>query len=974
MERKFTCLKSLLFNIILFGFLTISATVSYASTLKGVVTDASTKEQIIGAVVRINELNISVSTNLEGAYIFKNIAGGNYMVECKFLSLKTLTQKVTVPDGEGVTRLDFAMESENTLKEVNVTGKFNTESDLSARSSEQNSDYVMNILSSQSIELLPDITIANTLQRISGVNVQRNSTGDGRYAVIRGMEKRYSYTTINGIKIPTPDNKNRYVPLDLFPNDIVEKVEVVKALLPSMEADAIGGVINMQLRTAPDYLLVRASASAGYSEIFAGNPFETYNAAAVNPRSPAQIHGNGYLSPLSDFPNSTLDYKTISNPINSTGNIILGKRFLRDKKLGVLFVGSYQNLYKGSVEAYFRPQNKPAQNQEPGTPNIYQNYRGDAPQFDYMFFNKYYTQQTRYAAHANIDYKFNDLNSINFYTVYVYSAQQQVRFQNDSELDKGRVGIGNGNTDNNYRSILTLQSIYNATLQGKHILFDGFKVDWSGVYSIATNNQPDYAEFSTAARAITDSNWHKTTTPWTVAGQSRKWISNTDKDAQGFLNLTYNRNLFGNDFEVKAGGMIRHKTRNNYEIDYSLDPVGTGSSPEYFTTFDQAQFQWLPAGHATGNVVNTNNYTLYEDISAGYLQLKYVFFDKLQVLGGFRVEATSEGYTELTEDPNIFVGITGSKSYYDILPGIHLKYMLNDKMNLRFSYYESLTRPNFYEITPYILPGDYFDEAGNPKVKHTTADNYDLRYEWFPKGIDEILVGAFYKNIYNPIEYAVVANGTSSSAIEPFNFGTATNYGLEVEAIKYFGNFGVSANYTFTNSQITTPKELYYTKPPGAKIPGDTEIQVNQTRPLQGQAAHIGNLSLIYKNAKIGLSSQVAFVYTGRNLAYVNTYYGMDYWQRANWQLDFSGEKSITKRLSVFVKLTNLLNTPTVLEIEQVNTFNVDWERAHLAGLSPTNQKLLLETQMPNQDRQNAITVQVSYYNPTYLLGVRYKL
>ena len=70
------------------------------------------------------------------------------------------------------------------------------------------------------------------MQRVSGVSIERSNNGEGQYAIIRGMDKRYTYTLINGYKIPSPDNKNRYVPLDIFPADIIDRLEVNKSLTP----------------------------------------------------------------------------------------------------------------------------------------------------------------------------------------------------------------------------------------------------------------------------------------------------------------------------------------------------------------------------------------------------------------------------------------------------------------------------------------------------------------------------------------------------------------------------------------------------------------------------------------------------------------------------------------------------------------------------------------------------------------------
>jgi hypothetical protein len=52
--------------------------------------------------------------------------------------------------------------------------------------------------------------------------------------------KRYNYTLVNGIKIPSPDNKYRYVPLDIFPSELLGRLEVSKSLTPDKEGDAVG--------------------------------------------------------------------------------------------------------------------------------------------------------------------------------------------------------------------------------------------------------------------------------------------------------------------------------------------------------------------------------------------------------------------------------------------------------------------------------------------------------------------------------------------------------------------------------------------------------------------------------------------------------------------------------------------------------------------------------------------------------------
>ncbi len=135
------------------------------------------------------------------------------------------------------------------------------------------------------------------------------------------------------------------------------------------------------------------------------------------------------------------------------------------------------------------------------------------------------------------------------------------------------------------------------------------------------------------------------------------------------------------------------------------------------------------------------------------------------------------------------------------------------------------------------MQGDNYFVAGNPNLKHVTADNFDFRFEYFPQPTNQFMVGLFYKNIKNPIEYALKESGVHHDLeLQPGNYGTAHNWGVEVDFTKYFRWFGIKGNYTFTNSKITTDKIIH-----ARQIPSDPHSQlidktVKETRPLQGQA------------------------------------------------------------------------------------------------------------------------------------------
>jgi TonB-dependent receptor len=299
--------------------------------------------------------------------------------------------------------------------------------------------------------------------------------------------------------------------------------------------------------------------------------------------------------------------------------------------------------------------------------------------------------------------------------------------------------------------------------------------------------------------------------------------------------------------------------------------------------------------------------------------------------------------------PKSFTGREGTVSYTDLLPSLQLKYALTDQQNIRASYFRSLVRPDFYEIIPTEINGELFNIKGNDSLKHSQADNFDLRYEWFPGGADQVLAGAFYKRIQNPIEYAIVRNGgPSAQFFMPENFGDASNYGFELVLTKFIGMFGLSANYTYTKSQITTTKLFFYKDP----ALGITSKLVEQTRPLQGQADNIGNLSVLYKNPKTGTDLQAAFVYTGKRIAQVSPYYNLDYWMLGQGTLDFSFEQRLAKHFTVYGKVNNLTNTPTRTVIMQA---------------PPADQKF------PDQNYSNKTVVGRDIYQINVLAGFRYK-
>jgi len=942
-------MKLLLAFLIAFGF----ASVSFASSITGFVYDKKGREQLVGAVVILQPGSFNSFSSLEGKFSLNNIKTGNYKLRVSYIGYKTIDTTLAIVSNIDF-KVDFYMISNSTnLTTVVVSSKGGRESDGYAKRAEQRADNVVNIVSANSIAISPDITVANVMARVSGVSVERGNTGEGQYAIIRGMDKRYNTTLINGVKIPSPDNKNRYVPLDIFPSDLIERIEVSKSLTAEMEGDASGGVINLVMKTAPDDFRLEGNVGAGYSALFSQRPFDSFSTSFVNRKSPAEILGTGVEAQISAFPYQNLITSTKKSPINSNYSLTIGDRFL-DKRLGVIFSGSYQNTYAG---------NNTSRLVENATLGPAQGPNAEMTQvFPEYLTRKYSSLTNRLGLISTIDYRFNPDNAISLFGTYLQLNEDRVRLTNDLLLGNYSFQGYTGGFQQSYETQTRqdLQSIYSLILHGNNKLAGLLTTDWALAYSKAKQQLPDMAAFNTTQQISPNTSGTATSIvygPLTVRPEKREWSHNTDKDLSGYLNLHYNSEIMNHQSLITFGGMFRHKSRDNYDNQYSLNaPPDTNSIDQKYISIPASQFKFIPHTDALGTAFsNAGVYTFNENVQGVYGEAKYFIKDNFDVLIGLRVENTSQTYNSSL--PATIAGKSATISYLDFLPSLNAKYSLNNNQALRLSYFTSVLRPAYSDLVPYLdktgFSQDDFGTIGNPNLQHTVINNFDFRYEVFPKGLDQFMIGTFYKSIFNPIEYALVQTSFAADLeLTPNNFGTAHNYGLEAVFRKYFGNIGISGNYTYTYSVINSSKKFNYIDPTDNSF---HNIDVNQPRPLQGQAAHIGNISLLFKSGKSKVDAQLAAVYTGARINTLSMYKDLDNWERPTFNLDFSAQKEFGRHYIIYVKINNLLNTPYQLIVKQTN-------RAY-SGIN----------KLPIQDSPKYATIEKDVYYALYSLGFRFK-
>ncbi len=924
-------------TFLLIGLIFFISFNSFGNTsIRGSVLDTN-KEPMIGATVVLtgNGQEFISIVGLDGTFVLNKVPAGSYNIQISYIGYKNYQSTIRV--GNDILRLNIIMEMDNQLLgEVMIVGSAIRGSDAQARLIERNSENTVNVVSAKSIELSPDITVANVVRRVSGLTTELNENGEAQYAIVRGMDKRYSYTLVNGVKIPSPSNKNRYVPLDIFPAQMLERLEVSKTPTADMEGDAIGGAINMVMKDAPDEFEVNIDFQTGYNVINLQRGFWAYDRATENRLSPAQQFGPRYEAEVSDFSTDNIITRNITPLPDLMGGITIGNRYFNNK-LGIMLGASVLNSFRGANIQWYKYDIDPLGTERPAL-GTFQDRQTS-------------TQEFRLGTHAKIDYRINPNHNINLYAGRFVLNDFQAREMRDITRDANEE---NQSATYIYRTRVrsTYSDINNATLHGNHYLFGrDFKVDWSAVYSMANFARPDNAIFVRNGELR-----QGVEQPQNIERRNpRRWETNYDRDYTGYLNLTYEPSFAKAILPttLRVGGMYRDKIRGTMFNRYRFDP-DPALQLQFRDWEDFTDVSWELL-NPRGTLSHALNYDAYEKIAAGYASL-LIKPGPLEFTAGVRFENTQQGYQ--TRSENEFNVSSVDQDYLDILPTVNFKVKVNENMNVRGGYYKAINRPGYFELVDGVSDeDDEFPISGNPDLIRAIADNFDLRYELFPNAFDQLLIGGFYKRIENPIELLLVRATTLTSGpreFKPVNSGTANNMGIEVDFTKFFNKIGIRGNYTYTRSEMTTIKSTRVRQNPEDPSSNLVLQELTQTRPLQGQADHIGNLSFIYKNQKSGTDIQLSTVYIGERIEFISPWIDLDLWSRPMIQLDFSFEQSVGPNSIIFFKANNLLNTTQEFFIKKPRKTE--------------------ESIFPLQSRDDVTTIQLSNFWQSFRIGFRYKI
>ena len=883
--------------LILMGHAPLAA---QTGTVTGQVLDDRSGLVLPGAFVAVEGSPRTVLSDQNGRFTLVGVAAGSQVVVVRYLGFAETRQTVMVPAG-GSTTVTFRLLPEAlTVAGIDVTGT--RDGQARALQQQRSAANITNVVAADQIGRFPDANIGDAMKRIPGIAMTVDQ-GEARFGLIRGTEPRLNSITLNGERVPSAEAEVREVQLDLIPADMVQSIEVNKAVTPDMDADAIGASVNIVTRQDPPGQRISATLGSGYN--------------ALTERGMA------------------------------LGSFVYGNRFA-DNRLGLVVSGSAFNHHLGSdnIEAEW----------EQGS--------GDRAFVGEMDVRRYDVQRLRRSVSTSLDYQLSDVSSLNFRAMYNHRDDWENRWRlryvlsepnADGTVD-GRIrrqtkggGPGVDFTRLEDQRVLSLQT------GGNHLAGGRLGITWTAGYGKASEDRPDERYIEWEARNVVMqgdvSNPRKPRfTPISNAGSDletfrfrrieaeNRYTEETDLTARLDFSLPLNfatgqnEVRFGlrtrmkdksreNDFfrAIPQGGILGNLAASDFG-DFTRSPYLAGNYPNgaytrptalgNFNFGDASQFrmQDRPDEYAAAN------YEASEGIFAGYGLWDRAFGNGLSLIAGIRVEHTSLDYSgfEFDEDTDA-VRRTPEQSdaYTNILPGLHLRYELADGTILRGAWTNTISRPNYYDLVPYrvISSENLTLETGNPDLEATTAMNFDLMVERYFQGIGFVSAGAFYKDINDFIFTYTLRNAvdpvtgqTFNRITQPLNGGSADLFGLEVAFQRQLdflpgalAGLGLYTNYTFTDSSVK-----------GLGIEGREADDLA----LPGSARHTANVSLSYDYGRLGLRGSVNhasdFIDPGAigESAFFDRYYD------SQTNVDLNGSLLLTDQLRFFFEANNLTNQP----------------------------------------------------------------
>jgi len=262
MNTRFSA--SIILCVFLLLSFTVNASFSQSASIQGTVIDEQTGDELVGAHVVLKGTSLGAATNFDGKYLIPNVKPGTYVIEAGYIGYATITDTLMVSPGMDLVRDFELVYTELEGAEIVVTAQ--AQGQLAAINRQLSEKSLVNIVSSDRIEELPDANAAESVSRIPGITVQREG-GEGNKVVVRGLSPKYNAVSVNGVRLAATDSSNRSTDLSMVSQYMLEGIEVTKAGTPDQDADVLGGTVNFKLKKAESGFNSRLIVQSMYNDL-----------------------------------------------------------------------------------------------------------------------------------------------------------------------------------------------------------------------------------------------------------------------------------------------------------------------------------------------------------------------------------------------------------------------------------------------------------------------------------------------------------------------------------------------------------------------------------------------------------------------------------------------------------------------------------------------------------------------------------
>lgn len=956
---------------LIFGFIAFAYAVqAQTGKIAGKIVDGKTGETLPGATVMIEGTTRGASSDFDGNYSLNGLAPGKYTIVASYITYDNKKFVDVVVKANDVTTFNITLDqaSSATLIEVVVQAEMNKENTATLFVMQKNNASVSDGISSESIKKTPDRSTSDVLKRVSGASIQ-----DNKFAIIRGMSDRYNASYLNGSPLPSSESDRRAFAFDIFPAGILDNLIILKTATPDLPGDFAGGIIQVNTKSIPEKNNTSISIGAGYNPMTTFKNFKTYQGGKTDWLGV----DDGSRQLPSSIP-STEDYSKVSlntDKVEYAKNLdydwtIKNKQALPN--LNLQFTQS--NVFKlfkrdfGSVAAITYLNN----NATTITDRREFEEQGEMVQKTRDYKDSTFINTILASVLWNLSYKLNDNNQLGFKNLYSINTDNRTIT---------RSGIADASDVTNplwQRSnvrFFTQNTIYTGQLNGDHYIPKGkIKVKWIGglsdikrdipnlrrmVYQKSSPSENDSVKY--AAQILNDA-VGPTSAGSMFFAKTQERIYSLRYDISKMLEFKKSKH------EIKIGGFQQYRDRSFAArlLGYTYYVKGSAIRPNSDLSFLPEDQIFAPENMGVTNGVgrNTGGFKLSESttfidsyqassmLNAAYIMSDSRILEKLRFIYGVRVES----YMQSLKTNNMDYSVkTQDTTVVDFLPSINAVWSINDRTNLRAAYYKTVNRPEFRELAPfnfYDFVTDY-QISGNDSLKRATINNYDLRFEYYPKKPGQIFsVSAFYKDLTNAIEQ-IAGNGQIRS-INFANVPKATNIGLELEyrvllstifradSSKFLNATTLFTNFSYVQSQVDVSK-----------------LNNVEARPLQGQSPFIINAGLQYLDPEFDYGIALSYNYVGKRIVIVGNTDEPNIWENPRHVLDLQVSKTFKEKLEVKLNVRDAL-AQNLIYYQDINK-NGKFDKESLDDAKSFQHTSSADNVMVNTKLAPTISLSVSY-------------